>query len=134
MKTVGIAFASVFVILFPTVVGYLVIAGVRSWEDVLARFRPPMTTVPPIEELSANLRRLHSRLEATENWPGPEGKGLKLRAVRTAYVDALSRACEQLEVDPPPRGPRGDMIPQQEIYRVEAALRQRGLDVRERAA
>ena len=48
-------------------------------------------------------------------------------ALRGAYADALSLACRRLDVSPP-RG--GDRAPQAEIYRVEAALRQRGLDVR----
>ena len=58
-------------------------------------------------------------------------KNLRLKALRGAYVDALTTACERLEVAPPAGG---DRAPLPEIYRVEAALRQRGLDVRETAA
>jgi hypothetical protein len=55
--------------------------------------------------------------------------------LRGAYLDALGTACRRLEVSPPvveahPASPR---VNQAEIYRVEAALRQRGLDVREPA-
>ena len=53
-----------------------------------------------------------------------------MRALRGAYIDALTTACERLEVSPPPGG---DRAPLAEIYRVEAALRERGLDVRETA-
>ena len=56
---------------------------------------------------------------------------MRLKALRGAYVDALSTACQRLEVSPPGGG---DRAPLTEIYRVEAALRQRGLDVRETAA
>jgi len=51
-------------------------------------------------------------------------------ALRGAYTDALSAACRRLDISPP-RG--GDRAPQAEIYRVEAALRQHGLDVRQEA-
>jgi hypothetical protein len=58
-------------------------------------------------------------------------------ALRGAYLDALGTACRRLEVSPP--AVRGSSLgpvtaDQAEIYRVEAALRQRGLDVREPAA
>jgi hypothetical protein len=129
---VGVALALVLMIGFPIVFGYLLFCDdglVERW-----RKRRPMATVEPIECLAADLRRLHTRLEDTENRPDGAGKGLKLRAIRAAYVDALATACQQLEVSPAPRGRRSDLVPQWEVYRVEAALRQRGLDVRERAA
>jgi hypothetical protein len=61
---------------------------------------------------------------------------VRVEALRGAYLDALGAACRRLEVSPPvaegpPLSPR---VRQAEIYRVEAALRQRGLDVREPAA
>jgi len=58
-------------------------------------------------------------------------KNLRLRAIRAAYLDTLTSACQRLGVTPPPRGGR---VRQADIYRVEAALRQRGLDVRETAS
>jgi hypothetical protein len=129
---VGVIVALVLMIGFPIVLGYLLFCD----DGLLERWRNrrPMATVEPIECLAADLRRLHTRLEVTENSPDGAGKGLKLRAIRAAYVDALGMACEQLEVSPAPRGGRSDLVPQWEVYRVEAALRQRGLDVRERAA
>jgi len=62
-------------------------------------------------------------------------KNLRLRALRAAYVDALNDACCRLDVTPPggAAGARPGDVRQAEIYRVEAALRQRGLDVREKA-
>jgi hypothetical protein len=96
--------------------------------------------VEPIERLAARLRRLRVQLEDLETRPDVPHKGLRLRALRAAYVDSLITACERLEIKPPvgsqgalPRGP-ADRVPQAEIYRVEAALRERGLDVRETAS
>jgi hypothetical protein len=51
-----------------------------------------------------------------------------VQALRGAYADALTAACRRLEVSPPSGG---DRAPQAELYRVEAALRQRGLEVRQ---
>lgn len=56
-------------------------------------------------------------------------KSHHLQAVRGAYADALAQACQRLGV-PPPGGERARLA---DIYRTEAALRQRGLDVRETA-
>jgi hypothetical protein len=89
----------------------------------------------PAERLGANLVRLRSQLEAMETRTDLPAKNLRLRALRAAYVDALNDACQRLDVSPPAsaaRGRPGD-VRQAEIYRVEAALRQRGLDVRETA-
>ena len=61
---------------------------------------------------------------------GVTAKGHRVRALRGAYVDVLSEACLRLEVSPPQGG---DLAPLSEIYRVEAALRDRGLDVRQTA-
>jgi hypothetical protein len=62
-------------------------------------------------------------------------KNLRLRALRAAYVDALTDACQRLEVSPPAGASRAhpEKVRQSEIYRVEAELRQRGLDVRAKA-
>jgi hypothetical protein len=61
----------------------------------------------------------------------PRARRVRLRALRGAYLDTLTTACQRLGVSPPPHG---DRAPQAEIYRAEAALRQRGLDVRETAS
>ena len=116
--------------LLPTMAGFALLGGVRAlrWAEE-RRCRPPAPE--PIERLSANLRRLRAELEATETRSDVPAKALRLRALRGAYLDTLAVACQRLEVSPPPRG---DRVPQAEIYRAEAALRQRGLDVREDAS
>ena len=94
------------------------------------RYKARYKALPPepVERLKADLRRLRSELEDTETRSGLTAKHHRVQAVRGAYVDALSAACRRLDISPP-RG--GDRAPQAEIYRVEAALRQRGLDVRQ---
>jgi hypothetical protein len=126
----------VLVILLPTAVGYAVIGGFRGigWSSEHWHVRRQRLAAPaePIERLGANLRRLRAELDATETRTGLTAKNMRLKALRGAYVDALTAACQRLEVSPPPGG--GDRAPLTEIYRVEAALRQCGLDVRETAA
>ena len=51
--------------------------------------------------------------------------------MRSAYADVLADACPRMEISPPAAG---QQTKQADIYRIEAALRQRGLDVREPAA
>jgi hypothetical protein len=97
-------------------------------EQRAAQRRPAGATVP-IEKVTADLRRLRAQLEARENRPGLTGKGMRMGAVRTAYVQVLGVACHQLDVAPPRNGPHWH-TPLAEIYRVEAQLRERGLDVR----
>ena len=88
----------------------------------------------PIEKVRANLVRLRAQLEATETRSDLPAKNLRLRALRAAYVDALIDACQRLDVSPPPGVRAHQENPQQsDIYRMEAALRERGLDVRETA-
>jgi len=84
----------------------------------------------PIDQLAADLRRLRADLEDAETRAGLTAKYHRVQALRGAYLDALSAACQRMGVGPPP----GDGTPLAEIYRVEAALRQRGLDVRKTAA
>ena len=93
------------------------------WARRQARAAPP----EPIDRLQADLRRLRAELEDTETRAGLTAKQHRGQALRGAYLDALGTACERLEVSPPSGG---DRTPLAEIYRVEAALRQRGLDVR----
>jgi hypothetical protein len=123
------------VILLPTAVGYAVLGSIRvaRWaaqRRSAARYRTQPVTAEPIEQLGARLRRLRAELEATETRTDLTAKGMRLRALRGAYLDVLRDACQRLEVSPLPAG---DLVPQAEIYRAEAGLRQRGLDVRETA-
>ena len=62
-------------------------------------------------------------------------KNLRVRALRAAYVDRLVDACQRLDVSPPASArARPESVPQSDIYQMESALLQRGLDVREPAA
>jgi hypothetical protein len=100
----------------------------QQWEQIVEQRRRP--TGVPIERVGADLRRLRAQLEARENRPGVTGKGLRMGAVRTAYLQVLTLACHQLDVRPPQR--LGQLeVPLAEIYRVEVELRGRGLDVRQ---
>ena len=65
-----------------------------------------------------------------ENQPGGPARRHRIVAVRGAYLDCLTSACQRFGVSPPAGG---DRARQAEIYRVEAALRAHGLDVREPA-
>ncbi len=101
----------------------------REWEQIADQRRPQLTTAASIQQVAADLRRLRAQLEARENRPGLAGKGMKMGALRQAYVQVLEIACAQLDIEPPQC--RGQLQPPlAEIYRVEAALRGRGLDVR----
>lgn len=102
----------------------------REWEQIVEQRRPPGACTVPIERVAADLRRLHAQLEARENQPGVTGKGMKMGALRVAYVEVLATACRQLDVRPPQQQ-GSTQTPLAEIYRVEAALRERGLDVRQ---
>jgi hypothetical protein len=115
------------VVLMP-VAGYVLIGAWRGAQRLSeSRYKAP--PAKPLERLEADLRRLRAELEDTETRAGLTAKHHRVQALRGAYIDALTTACERLEVTPP----GGDRVPQAEIYRVEAALRQRGLDVRETA-
>ena len=89
----------------------------------------------PIEQLRANLVRLRAQLEDMETRSDQPAKNLRVRALRAAYVDRLLDACQRLGVSPPAgAGARPESVRQSDIYRMEAALLERGLDVREPAA
>ena len=130
--------AVVAVVFLPTAIGYGVIGAFRAARrvDNWRQSRVPPPEPEPIERLTTTLRRLRTELEGMETRTGVLNKHLRVEALRGAYLDALGTACRRLEVSPPvieghPVSPRAN---QAEIYRVEAALRQRGLDVREPAA
>jgi hypothetical protein len=97
--------------------------------------QPPAPAAPePIERLRADLVRLRAQLEAMETRDDLPAKNLRLRALRAAYVDALTDACRRLDVSVPPGAQaRAEDVRQTGIYRMEAGLRARGLDVRETA-
>ena len=126
-------FAYLLLFALPTAVGFALIGAWRAARWLAeARYRARFQALPPepAERLEARLRRLRAELEDTETRSGLTAKHHRVQALRGAYLDGLSAACRRLDVAPPP----GDGAPLAEIYRVEAALRQRGLDVRETAA
>jgi hypothetical protein len=115
-------------VLMPVAVYALIGAwrGARWLSESRYKPRPPR----PLERLEGDLRRLRAELEDTETRAALTAKHHRVQALRGAYLDALAAACQRLEVAPPAGG---DRAPLAEIYRVEAELRQRGLDVRETA-
>jgi hypothetical protein len=113
----------------PYVLSAVIVAVRRHYERIAERRQPAVAAQAPIEKVAADLRRLRAQLEARENRPGSTGKGMRMGAVRTAYVEVLGVACHQLDVSPP-RSDSHWHTPLAEIYRVEAQLRERGLDVR----
>ena len=120
-------------ILLPTAaVGALIGAWrVAGWlGEARSRARYKALPPEPLKRLEADLRRLRAELEETETGSSLTAKHHRVQALRGAYTDALSSACRRLDVSPPLGGDRAS---QAEIYRVEAALRQRGLDVRREA-
>jgi hypothetical protein len=101
----------------------------NQWEQIAAQRRPAGLAAHSIERVAADLRRLRLQLELRENRPGSTGKGMKMAALRRAYIEVLGTACRQLDVRPPQLF--GQLEPPlAEIYRVESDLRARGLDVR----
>lgn len=110
--------------------GYAVIGAWKAanWLNE-ARWKAP--PAEPVERIASDLRRLRAQLEDTETRPGLTAKHHRVRALRGAYIDALGAACRRLEVSLPAGG---DEAPLAEIYRVEAALRERGVDVRPETA
>ncbi|HEY6500844.1 MAG TPA: hypothetical protein VIZ20_15535 [Streptosporangiaceae bacterium] len=123
----------VFVVFLPTLAFGAVLALLRVWrraDDSARQFRADRAPAEPVAQVEARLRRLRTELEAMENQPGGMAKQHKIMAVRGAYLDVLTSACNRFGVSPPAGG---DRARQAEIYRAEAALREFGLDVREAA-
>ena len=126
-----LAYALLFAL--PTAVGFALIGAWRGARWLAeARYRARFQALPPepIERLEADLRRLRAELEDTETRSSLTAKHHRVQALRGAYLDTLAVACRRLDIGPP-RG--GDRASQAEIYRVEAALRQGGLEVRAQA-
>jgi hypothetical protein len=112
-------------VVLPTLTGYAILFAIRGYRRAAeSRLRPPPPE--PAERLVARLRRLRLELETTENTPQGTARLHHLRAVRGAYLDVLRSACERFDVSPPPGG---DQARQADIYRAEAGLRERGVDV-----
>jgi hypothetical protein len=110
--------------------GWALVGGWRAsaWLQERLRKAPPAES---LTELATTLARLRDELEDTETRAGLIAKHHRVEAVRAAYLDVLATACRRLDVTPPPGGARATLA---DIYRAEAALRQRGLPARERTA
>jgi hypothetical protein len=120
-------------IVLPVAAVYALIGGGRLLKWISEQQSRPSPS-EPIERLRANLVRLRAQLESMETRSDLPAKNLRLRALRTAYVDALKDACQRLDVGLPAGARvRSENVQQSDIYRMEAALRERGLDVRETA-
>jgi hypothetical protein len=122
----------VLILLTPTLAGVALLLAIGLWADAVPKMRvrrkPPVASIPPLERVAANLRRLRRDVIRLENSPEPTpGRSSRLASLRSAYCDSLVIACRALEVPVD----RADLSrrPDAEIYRVEAALRERGLDV-----
>jgi hypothetical protein len=121
----------VLILLIPTLVGAALLWGVRLWGIVARRIRARRATAAPmpLERLAANLRRLRQQVARVEDAADSKpGRGVRVRALRTAYGDSLLSACRALDVPDAPTDPT--RLTTSETYRLEAALRDRGLDVR----
>jgi hypothetical protein len=127
MRTIALL---VLALVLPTAAAYAIVATLHGSRRLAeSRRRPPAPESP--ERLTAALRRLRADLEAAEIRSDATARRHHILALRGAYLDALGEACARLGVSPPPGG---DRARQADIYRTEAALRERGLDVRETAA
>jgi hypothetical protein len=115
------------VVAIPTAAGYAVIGIWRGSRKLAAARRSLPPAAEPIEGLEARLRRLRAQLEAAEVASGVPAKNHRVQAVRGAYADVLADACRRLEIGSPVADGHGR---QADIYRMEEALRRRGLDVR----
>jgi hypothetical protein len=128
LKVAGI----VLILLTPTLAGAALIGIVRLSRESSRRLRIRRSGAtagrPPLEQIAADLRRLHREVARLEDTPDTSpGRHVRLRAVRYAYGDSLLVACRALEV--PVATADITRAPAGEIYRLESALRDRGLDV-----
>jgi hypothetical protein len=123
-----VAYLVIAVVLMPAAACALVAGWRVAW-----RLEEHRRKAPPAEslaDLAADLRRLRAELEDTETRAGLTAKHHRVEAIRGAYLDVLTTACRRLDVSPPPGGARATLA---DIYRAEAALRQRGLPTHEKA-
>lgn len=123
----------VVILLIPTLVGAALIGVARLWgwtQRWLNNRRAVMAATPvPLERLAADLRRLHVQVARVEDAADMKpGRAVRVRALRSAYGESLVAACRALDVPDAPAD--GNRLSLPEVYRLEAALRERGLDVR----
>jgi hypothetical protein len=119
-----VAYLVIALVLLPAA-GCALVGGwrVACWLEERRRKAPAAES---LADLAADLRRLRAELEDTETRAGLTAKYHRVEALRGAYLDVLATACRRMDVSPPPGGGHAT---QADIYRTEAALRQRGLAV-----
>ena len=118
--------------LTPTLAGVALLLGFGLWADSVPRIRnhrkASTAGMPPLERVAMNLRRLRRDVIRLEDSPdATPDRSARLASVRSAYCDTLLIACRALEV--PVEVADLSRSPDAEIYRLEAELRARGLDV-----
>jgi hypothetical protein len=123
----------VLILLVPTLVGAALIGGVRLWVRTrrwaINRRAVAAGAPVPLERLAADLRRLYQQVVRVEDAADMKpGRAVRVRALRAAYGESLLAACRALDVPDAPAD--GSRLRLPEVYRLEAALRERGLDIR----
>lgn len=113
------------VVFGPPLLIVLAIRGVRLGRDLADRRRPQQPPHPPIERLSADLRRVHRYLIDLP----PDAPAVRRRSAEEAYDALLTSACESLEVRHELRDVSSRMDREIERLRVEEALRHAGLRI-----
>jgi hypothetical protein len=123
----------VLILIFPALTAVALVGATRLWRERARRSREARLGAeiigPPLERIAADLRRLRLELTQLEDdvRPRPD-RQLRLRVVRTSYGECLLTACRALEAPTSATDPAS--LPDVEIFRLEASLRERGLDVR----
>jgi hypothetical protein len=85
---------------------------------------PPQPVGPPIEKITADLRRISAHLDSLVAAGPVPGRILRVRSTMAAYDHVLLTACRALGVEPPvATGPMSS----QERLQTEAALAAAGL-------
>lgn len=113
------------VVFGPPLLVVLAIRGVRISRELADRRRPPEPPHPPIERLSADLRRVHRYLIDLPS----DAPALRRRSAEEAYDSLLASACESLEVRHELHEVSSRMDREIERLRVEEALRHAGLRI-----
>lgn len=113
------------VVVGPPLLIVLGIRGARFARECADRRRPPVPRYPPIERLSADLRRLHRYLiDLPEDAPA-----LRRNAAEQAYDELLTAACRALDIRQDLAETRSRMDRDLERLRIEEALRSAGLRI-----
>lgn len=113
------------VVFGPPLLVVLAIRGVRISRELADRGRPLEPPHPPIERLSADLRRVHRYLIDLPS----DAPALRRRSAEEAYDSLLASACESFEVRHELHEVSSRMDREIERLRVEEALRHAGLRI-----